>query len=117
MSAMFPRLLLSPLHIDVGVAMHRKIGSREMVVMCHAMGFSVSYNVVRTYEISAALQGDIELKEDAFIQFVSDNADWNVETLDGKGTFHSLGGCEIITPSSYVLPKKPFPRLKSVSEA
>ena len=117
MTASFPRLIHSPLHIAVGVALHRKFGSRELVDICHAMGFSCTYNEVRTYESSAALQGEIELKNGAFIQFVSDNADWNLETLDGKGTFHSLGSCEIITPASYVLPRKPFSRLKSVSEA
>lgn len=36
------------------------------------------------------MQGEIAVKNDAFIQFVHDNADWNVETLDGKGTFHSM---------------------------
>lgn len=36
MSAMFPRLLISPLHVAVGVALHRKFGSRELVHMCHS---------------------------------------------------------------------------------
>lgn len=106
---MFPRSILSPLHIAVGVALHRKFGSRELIDMCYAMGFCCSYNEVRNYEMSAAMQGGVEFKDGAFIQFVYDNADWNVETLDGKGTFHSLGGCEVVTPASYILPKKPFP--------
>ncbi|KAL7307866.1 hypothetical protein TKK_0000186 [Trichogramma kaykai] len=116
MSTMFPRLILSPLQVGVGVALHRKYGSRELIDMCHAMGFCCSYDEVRTYETSAAMQGQIEVKDKAFIQFVHDNADWNVETLDGKGTFHSLGGCEIITPASFILPKKPLPRQKSIPE-
>uniref|UniRef100_A0ABD2WYE4 Uncharacterized protein n=1 Tax=Trichogramma kaykai TaxID=54128 RepID=A0ABD2WYE4_9HYME len=116
MSAMFPLLIHSSLQIAVGIALHRKFGSKELVDMCHTMGFSCSYNEVRTYETSAVMQAEIQVKDDTFVQFVCDNADWNLETLDGKGTFHSLGSCEIITPASDVLPRKPFPRLKSVSE-
>lgn len=63
------------------------------------------------------MQGQMNVKENAFIQFVHDNADWNVETLDGKGTFHSLGGCETIIPGSYLLPKKPLPCLTRVTES
>jgi hypothetical protein len=29
---------------------------------------------------------------DSFSQFIFDNADVNIETLDGKNTFHALGG-------------------------
>lgn len=117
MSVMFTRLILSPLHVAVGVPWRRKYGSKELVQMCHAMGFSCCYNEVRNYKISAAMQREVNLQENTFIQFVHDNADWNLETLDGKGTFHSLGGCEIITPASSVLPENLFPRLKSVTEA
>lgn len=111
MFATFPRKILSPLHIAVGVTFHRKFGSKELIDICHALGFSCSYTEARTYEISAALQGKIEIDEGAFVQFVHDNADWNVETLDGKGTFHSMGSIQIITPFSKVLPRQSFPRV------
>ena len=116
MFAAYPRLILSPLHISVGVTLHRKFGSKELIDMCNTLGFCCSYKEVRNYETSAAMQGEVCVRDGAFIQFVYDNADWNVETLDGQGTFHSMGGCKIITPASYVLPKKPIPRLTTVSE-
>lgn len=46
-----------------------------------------------------------------------DNADSNIATLDGKGTFHSLGSIQIITPSKGVKPREPFSRLQTISEA
>ena len=33
-----------------------------------------------------------------FVQFVFDNADFNVNTLNGKNTFHSMGGIACMTP-------------------
>lgn len=36
--------------------------------------------------------------ENGFFQFVFDNADINVRTLDGLNTFHALGGIKCITP-------------------
>lgn len=42
---------------------------------------------------------------------VCDNADFNIDTLDGKGTFHFIGSIEILTPESGFLPQKPIKRL------
>ena len=55
--------------------LHCKYGSKELVNMCYALGFSCSYAEVLTYEISAAMQGEISVQEDGFVQFVHDNAD------------------------------------------
>ncbi|KAJ8684600.1 hypothetical protein QAD02_020392 [Eretmocerus hayati] len=37
--------------------------------------------------------------ENVLVQFVFDNTDHNVATLDGFLTFHCLGGVQIFTPS------------------
>lgn len=42
------------------------------------------------------------LNTDLFIQHVFDNADVNVKTLDGHGTFHAMGGIQCISPSKNV---------------
>jgi hypothetical protein len=34
------------------------------------------------------------------VQYVADNADHNLCTLDGKGTFHGMGIIAAITPAS-----------------
>lgn len=43
-----------------------------------------------------------------------DNADFNINTIDGKGTFHYMGSIEIVTPSDGIQPRRPIKRLKTV---
>ena len=39
-----------------------------------------------------------QVKTYGFTQFVLDNADFNVATLTGHNTFHSMGGIACVTP-------------------
>ena len=36
---------------------------------------------------------------DGFLQYVFDNADFNIRTIDGHGTSHSMGGIQCTTPA------------------
>jgi len=38
----------------------------------------------------------------SFCQFVFDNADVNIDTIDGLNTFHAIGGIQCITPFTSV---------------
>ena len=54
------------------------------------------------FELSAAmLQGtDVPgVTNDHFLQYVADNVDHNVNTLDGYNTFHGMGIIAAITPA------------------
>ena len=66
--------------------------------MLHAFGFCCSYEEARRYQWSA-LYGSSPFPptDDAFVQFVFDNADHNVKSLDGHGTFHSMGCIKCVT--------------------
>jgi len=60
------------------------------------LGFSVTYDEVVRYkqsvlEDSSNLQSTGAPYPVNFTQFVADNVDHNVATLDGKGTFHGMG--------------------------
>lgn len=48
------------------------------------------------------------------MQFVHDNADFNVNTIDGRGNFHSLGSIEIDTPSDGIQARHPIKHLKEI---
>lgn len=76
------------------------------------MGFSSSYNEAMLVESSAIVRGGgtPQIENKAFIQFVYDNADVNVNTLDGENTFHEIRGIMVVTPRNAVLPDTP--RLK-----
>lgn len=113
-SAARPSSFLSSLKTSFGTYLYRKFGSKHLVNLCAAMGISCSYSEAMLFESSAIVRGGglPPIAKGAFIQFVFDNADVNVNTLDGENTFHEMGGIMIITPRSAVLPDKPIPRLK-----
>ena len=41
-----------------------------------------------------------------------DNADHNVNTIDGVKTFHAMGGMMCVTPSSLISSEPEIPRIK-----
>ena len=66
--------------------------SRFIVDTLAKHGFGCFYAEIQRFERSAALQGG-ELpvhRPGQVIQFVADNVDHNVRTLDGHNTFHGM---------------------------
>lgn len=63
------------------------------------LGFSVSYdeitrfkqNVVHSTNIEDAILSSHSHSSDSFTQWIGDNVDHNIATLDGKQTFHGMG--------------------------
>lgn len=54
------------------------------------MGYSISYGEVKCFKQSVAVQKISSTQDDVpstFIQWVSDNCDYNAAMLDGRGTF------------------------------
>lgn len=113
-SAVRPRSFLSPLHITLAVMFHRKFGSKKVINICHSLGFCASYKEATLYEASATFASPPEIKPGSFIQFVHDNADFNINTIDGKGTFHYMGSIEIVTPADGIQPRRSIKRLKTI---
>lgn len=57
---------------------------------------SLDYGDIFLLETSAILRPDkVALQEHSFLQFMFDNADFNVNMLDGLSTFHIMGGIMI----------------------
>ena len=85
-----PRGIQAPLQIGLGVQLHTKYASRNLLDYLHSMGFCCSYNEARKFERNAAIsQGtDIPFSEKQFIQYLAGYVDHNICTLDGNGTFH-----------------------------
>lgn len=102
-SATRPRSFLSMVHVGLAVHLHRLYGSKNLIQALSCMGFCASYNEANLYVTSALLGNNREIVEqNSFIQYVFDNADINIRTLNGLGTFHSMGGIRSITPASAV---------------
>ncbi|VDI53290.1 Hypothetical predicted protein [Mytilus galloprovincialis] len=99
-----PRSLIAPLQIGLAVQMHHHFGSRFLIDSLYNMGFSSSYSEVQRYEMNAAMsQGtDIpEVTEEGNLQYIADNVDHNLRTIDGHGTFHGMGIIASVTPRIY----------------
>ena len=62
--------------------------------------------VVMTEDIDAILQSSAY--EDNFVNFVGDNVDHNIATLEGKGTFHGKGVIAAITNKDDFIAKQPM---------
>lgn len=58
----------------------------------------------------------IEFNKQALSQMVYDNADFNIQTLDGRNTFHTMGGI-CVTPKSAVVSDRQIARLKKLPAA
>ncbi|PIK46569.1 hypothetical protein BSL78_16578 [Apostichopus japonicus] len=64
-------------------------------------GFCSSYSEVAKFGRNAAITDGTDipnLTAGHFVQYVADNVDHNVRTIDGMGTFHGMGMIAAITP-------------------
>ena len=97
-----PRSIIAPLQLGLGIQMHHQFGSKFLNNTLHVLGFSCPYPEVKTFEKNAAKQLGTDLpayKDGKFVQYIADNTDHNISTLDGNGTFHGMGIMACMTPS------------------
>jgi hypothetical protein len=114
MQAARPKVLIAPLQIGLGVQLHHHFGSRFLIDSLHNHGFCSSYYEIQNFERCAAMTHGTNISggvEDTFVQYAADNVDHNIQTLDGKGTFHGMGMIATITPGKKVT--ECVPRVKA----
>ena len=112
-SACRPQSYLSPLLLARGVNVYRNHGSKTLIQLFNSFGLCVPMVEVRRYEYSALQTSDPVLTSENYVQFVFDNADYDVRSLDGRNT---MGGIKCITPG----PKQhsnPVPRIREIPPA
>jgi len=100
--------VIAPILFGVGIEMDHVFGSKWLINELSHLGFSISYDEVVKYKQSVIQCETVEnlLSEyipGTFTQWVADNVDHNVVSLDDQGSFH---GMEIIAVSS---PKESVP--------
>ena len=85
--------------------MHSHFASIFPIDTLHAHGFCSSYSEVQKYERCAAVNQGLDISGfflGQFVQYVADNVDHDIITLDGCGTFHGMGIIAAVTPKSDV---------------
>ena len=79
--------------------LHHHFASSFLVDSLHSHGFCWSCQEVHHFERNATLSNSTDIPNSAsqLVQYISDNADHNIRTLNGNGTFHSMGMIAAIT--------------------
>ena len=115
MQASRPRVLQAPLLTGLGVQLHHHYGSRFLIDSLHKHGFTCSYNEVQCFERNAAvaLGTEVPNSQSNFTQYVADNVDHNIRTLDGHNTFHGMGMIACSTPATHINIKVPRKQISS----
>ena len=85
--------------------------SKTLIDILYILGFSKSYKEISIFETSSLSHKESNVSKTGFMQFVFDNVDFNIRTLDGHGTFHAMGGIQCISPSDSIDPDTRLPRI------
>ena len=99
---------MMPILFGLGVEIDHTFGSKWLITQLSRLGFSISYDEVTRYKHSViqSENGDNLLAEylpGAFTQWVADNVDHNLATLDGQESFHGMGIIAVSTPQDHQL--------------
>lgn len=117
-AAVRPRSFLSPILQGFSSFIHKTFGARDVIDAFSFAGICSSYKETLRFEASVLKDPENNKTTDsAYVQYVYDNADHNTSTVDGKNTFHAMGGGKIVTPKSSVTLKKTIPRLRKIPNA
>ena len=108
LKAIKPNSVLPPLLFGLGVENGDGIGSKSLLTEILKLGYAISYDEVKRDKQSVSMDEDHKLDhiKDAFIHFVVDNLDYNIDTLDGKGTFHGMYIIDCSVLNKYVPGKR-----------
>ncbi len=115
-AAVRPRCFISPILTGISLLIYRKYGSKNLVDLLSKLGLSASYYDAQQLELSTIHHTEEPIPIGTFIQFIFDNADFNVSTLDGWNTFHSMGGIKCVTPAIALNNSTNVKRLKSAPQ-
>lgn len=114
------RSFLSPLLLGLSIFFHRRFGSKRILDILSSLGFSNAYNDALIYEAAAISHTQPNILppgSGSFVQYSADNADININTIDGHNTMHIMGVIQIVTQKSAVIANKKIPRLKQMPAA
>ncbi|XP_044591181.1 uncharacterized protein LOC123269507 [Cotesia glomerata] len=101
-SSIRPKSFNSHLQLAIGTYIHKKSGSRLIIDLLSKLGVCASYYNIQLFEASTMMDPPKMVIDDVFGQYIFDNTDHNAKTLDGKRTFHCLGGIIAYTPEGNV---------------
>ncbi|KAJ8677269.1 hypothetical protein QAD02_013056 [Eretmocerus hayati] len=90
--------VVPPSQLGLALDIWHDCASRKVIGILNSCGFCVSYTELRRFLTSAALSSEnsvprgiiVRSKGGLLVHGENDNLDWNVQTIDGKVTYHVL---------------------------
>ena len=73
--------------------------------------------MMKHHEKSIVLGPRLKIKKNVFSQWTFNNTDFNINTLDGKNTLHSMGCLQSLYPEDCFEKIESIPRLTSTSKS
>jgi hypothetical protein len=111
-----PRSGLLPIPFGLSVELDNMFGSRWLIDEVSKLGFAVSYYELQKFKQAVLIHDDsidaTNRQKPEFTQWIGDNVDHNVCTIDGKNTFHGMGIISSSMRSSSLTIK--IPRIKKL---
>ncbi|KAJ8684487.1 hypothetical protein QAD02_020279 [Eretmocerus hayati] len=107
-----PRSFLSSVLISIAVMLHGRHGAKDTIQQLWSYGLCASYDEALIFQNS--ILNDPEnfgVSEDSYSQWMVDNLDANLQTIDGKNTLHVLGNLRVVTPDTSVTSTKKILRI------
>ena len=97
-----PRTAIMPIPLGLAISIDNICGSSQLVTETARLGFCLSYDELMRFKQSVVVAKRVARSKDdtvkldvdkplSFTQFVADNVDHDICTLDGTGTFHGMG--------------------------
>lgn len=113
-----PKTFLSCILLALSATLKKNFGSKMLINILNKLGFCASYTETNVFEVSAVNFDEcINNESSELVQFIFDNADANMNTIDGHNTFHAMGGIECRTPMPKHLVDENIPRTEKVPNA
>ena len=97
-SAARMRSFISPLLLAIPSYIHQLTAPRQIIDVLSSLGISESYGELRRLQNALPSQSIPSYDSTAFTRFIFNNADFQIATVTGHGTFHSLGGQYQVIP-------------------
>ena len=117
MKAVKTRSYIPPLLFGLGVELDQVLGSKWLLNELFQLGFSISYDEITGFKHSVLVHEDEDpesLLDGVYTQWVSDNVDHNICTIDGKETFHGTGVIAIGTRKATNQQKKESRQIRKI---
>lgn len=87
----------------LGTPVYKKYGSSDLLEIIASLGCCNSFHDIRLFDASTINSEQGPIYKNPYIQLVFNNPDHNTAMVDGKNTFHCMGGIQIVTPYTQYL--------------